>query len=77
MKKFLFSILVEFVLFWLVVFAPVLYANQDHIEKAPAIHIKNLRHQFPTVFEGEILSHAFEVYNNGPGNLVIQKIRHS
>ena len=46
-------------------------------EKAPVIHMDKTSHTFPSVFEGEDLSHAFTVYNKGTSDLRIERVAHS
>ena len=46
-------------------------------EKAPVIHMDKTSHTFPSVFEGEELSHAFTVYNKGTSDLRIERVAHS
>ena len=46
-------------------------------EDGPIIHIEQIRHTFPTVFEGENLSHTFTLSNRGRANLEIKKVTHS
>jgi hypothetical protein len=43
-------------------------------EYVPIIHIDKFNHTFPTVFEGEKLSHTFTVSNKGTTNLNIKKV---
>lgn len=40
----------------------------------PIIHIAETNHVFPTVFEGEKLSHTFKVFNKGTANLKIKSV---
>lgn len=46
-------------------------------ENSPLIHIDPIRHSFPTVYEGEELSHTFTVQNKGTADLEIKKVTHS
>ncbi|MBW1784127.1 MAG: hypothetical protein JRL30_25730 [Deltaproteobacteria bacterium] len=46
-------------------------------EAGPVIHIDEIAHTFPTVFEGENLSHTFTLYNQGTEDLHIRSVRHS
>ncbi len=40
----------------------------------PIIHIDETNHVFPTIFEGERLSHTFTVLNKGTANLNIKSV---
>ena len=43
----------------------------------PIIHFDQTNHIFPTVFEGEKLSHTFTVFNQGTANLDIKRVTSS
>jgi hypothetical protein len=43
----------------------------------PIIHVRQTSHIFPTVFEGEKLSHTFTVFNQGTANLDIKRVTSS
>ena len=45
-------------------------------ENVPIIHIDQITHTFPTVFEGEMLSHDFIVSNQGSVDLEIKEVTH-
>lgn len=40
----------------------------------PNIHITETNHTFPTVFEGEKLTHTFRVFNKGNADLNIKRV---
>jgi hypothetical protein len=40
----------------------------------PIIHVGESNHVFPTVFEGENLSHTFTIFNKGTANLNIKSV---
>ena len=44
--------------------------------EGPIIHIDPITHTFPAVFEGEALSHEFEVMNKGTADLEIMDVTH-
>ena len=46
-------------------------------ESGPIIHFDKTSHTFPSVFEGEELSHTFTVFNRGTADLDIKKVSHS
>lgn len=46
-------------------------------EEGPVIHIEQTAHTFPTVFEGENLTHTFALYNQGTDDLHIKSVSHS
>ena len=46
-------------------------------EGCPIIHVRQTSHTFPTVFEGEKLSHTFTVFNQGTANLDIKRVTSS
>ena len=55
----------------------LLCKNQAHPAQSadvPVIHVHESNHIFPTVFEGEILSHTFKVFNKGTANLNIKNV---
>ena len=59
----------------IIFFTPgLLYAGQP--ENAPLIHMDQTTHTFPTVFEGERLSHDFIVSNQGSADLEIEDVTH-
>ncbi len=43
----------------------------------PVILIDQTMHSFSAVFEGEELTHAFDVFNRGTADLNIRKVSHS
>ncbi len=45
--------------------------------KAPVIQIEKTSYTFPTVYEGEELSHTFTLFNRGTAALNIKKVTHS
>jgi hypothetical protein len=45
--------------------------------KSPLIYADKSMHAFPTVFEGEELSHHFTISNRGTADLEIKKVTHS
>ena len=45
-------------------------------ENVPIIHIDPITHTFPTVFEGEMLSHDFIFSNQGSVDLEIKEVTH-
>jgi hypothetical protein len=46
-------------------------------EHTPVIHLDQTTHTFPTVFEGEKLSHSFKLINRGTADLEILKVTHT
>ena len=63
------------VYFIIILFFPCfLHAGQP--ENAPVIHMDETAHTFPTVFEGERLSHDFIVSNQGSADLEIEEVTH-
>jgi hypothetical protein len=44
---------------------------------SPKIDVPQPKHSFAAVFEGEPLSHTFEVVNRGEAELIIKKVTHS
>jgi hypothetical protein len=46
-------------------------------EHTPVIHLDQTTHTFPTVFEGEKLSHSFKLSNRGTADLEILKVTHT
>lgn len=46
-------------------------------EEAPIIQIEETSYTFPTVYEGEELSHTFTLLNKGTATLNIKKVTHS
>ena len=46
-------------------------------EGGPIIHVRQISHTFPPVFEGEKLSHTFAVFNSGTVDLNIRKVSQS
>jgi hypothetical protein len=46
-------------------------------EHTPVIHLDQTTHTFPTVFEGENLSHSFKLINRGTADLEILKVTHT
>jgi hypothetical protein len=61
----------------LILFMILLIPGQIRVaiaENAPVIHIDPITHTFPTVFEGETLSHDFIVMNKGSADLVIKDV---
>jgi hypothetical protein len=46
-------------------------------EHTPVIHLDQTTHTFPTVFEGEDLSHSFKLINRGTADLEILKVTHT
>ena len=64
-----------FVFLIIIFFFPgLLYTGQP--ENAPLIHMDQTTHTFPTVFEGERLSHDFKVFNRGTADLEIADVTH-
>jgi hypothetical protein len=55
-------------------FPGLLYSGQP--VSAPVIHMDQTTHTFPTVFEGERLSHDFMVSNQGSADLEIEDVTH-
>lgn len=45
--------------------------------KTPVIHLDQTTHTFPTVFEGEQLSHSFKLINKGSADLEILDVTHT
>jgi hypothetical protein len=43
-------------------------------EHTPVIHLDQTTYTFPTVFEGEQLSHSFKLINRGTADLEILKV---
>jgi hypothetical protein len=52
----------------------LLAAQSEH---TPVIHFDQTTHTFPTVFEGQQLSHSFKLINRGTADLEILKVTHS
>ncbi|MGD8522892.1 MAG: hypothetical protein PVF56_17215 [Desulfobacterales bacterium] len=72
MRKYILKILVTF-------FFAILVINAQIMARAagnPIIHIDPVEHTFPTVFEGEALSHKFKVMNKGTADLEIKDVTH-
>ena len=46
-------------------------------ENTPVIHLDQTTHTFPTVFEGEQLSHSFKLINKGSADLEILDVKHT
>ena len=62
-----------FVFLIIILFFPcILYSGQS--VDAPVIHMDQTTHRFPTVFEGEKLSHDFIVSNRGSADLEIEDV---
>ena len=59
----------------IVLFGSRLFAEQS--EHLPVIHLDQTTHTFPTVFEGEQLSHSFKLINKGTADLEILKVTHT
>ena len=67
--------LVYFILLIIILFFPnFLHSGQP--ENAPVIHMDITTHTFPTVFEGEKLSHDFIISNQGSADLEIEDVTH-
>jgi hypothetical protein len=49
----------------------------DQVHGDPKMHVPQTKHSFGPVFEGEDLSHSFEVGNRGKSDLLIEKVTHS
>jgi hypothetical protein len=49
----------------------LLAAQSEH---TPVIHLDQTTYTFPTVFEGEQLSHSFKLINRGTADLEILKV---
>ena len=45
--------------------------------QTPVIHLDQTTHTFPTVFEGEQLSHSFKLINKGSADLEILDVSHT
>ena len=45
--------------------------------QTPVIHLDQTTHTFPTVFEGEQLSHSFKLINKGSADLEILDVTHT
>ena len=45
--------------------------------QTPVIHLDHTTHTFPTVFEGEQLSHSFKLINKGSADLEILDVTHT
>ena len=50
--------------------------NSVQAQDGPVIHIDPITYTFPTVFEGESLSHDFVVSNRGTADLEIKDVTH-
>ena len=59
----------------IVLFGSLLFAGQS--ENTPIIHPDQSEHTFPTVFEGEQLSHSFKFSNVGTVDLEILDVTHT
>jgi len=46
-------------------------------ENTPVIQLDQTTHTFPTVFEGELLSHSFKLINKGSADLQILDVTHT
>ncbi|MBL7202976.1 MAG: hypothetical protein ISS63_01420 [Desulfobacteraceae bacterium] len=71
-NQIIFAMVILFALFFLRYSEP-----SSAQEDGPIIHIEQIRYTFPTVFEGERLSHTFTILNRGTANLEIKKVTHS
>jgi hypothetical protein len=49
----------------------------DQVHGDPEIRVPQTKHSFGKAFEGEHLSHSFEVGNRGKSDLLIEKVTHS
>jgi len=56
-------------------FGSRLFAGQS--ENTPVIQLDQTTHAFPTVFEGEHLSHSFKLINRGTADLEILNVTHT
>lgn len=52
----------------------LLLANFMNAQNLPKIYSPNPTHDFGTILEGEIVTHNFEIINNGKAELEIQKV---
>jgi hypothetical protein len=56
-------------------FGSRLFAGQS--ENTPVIELDQTTYTFPTVFEGELLSHSFKLTNRGTADLEILNVTHT
>ena len=49
----------------------------EQSEHTPVIHLDQTTHTFPTVFEGQKVSHHFKLSNKGTAELVILDVTHT
>ena len=68
------SIRLIFLLIIVVSGSRLLAAQSEH---TPVIHLDQTTHTFPTVFEGEQLSHSFTLINRGTAHLEILDVTHT
>ncbi len=71
-KKFLKTFVLLFFLAITLLWRSQVYPAQSG--DGPIIHFDQKNHIFPTVFEGEKLSHTFTVFNQGTANLNIKRV---
>ncbi|MBW1702169.1 MAG: DUF1573 domain-containing protein [Deltaproteobacteria bacterium] len=71
LKSFLLLLFLSITLLWRSQVYPAQSGN------GPIIHFDQTNHIFPTVFEGEKLSHTFTVFNQGTANLDIKRVTSS
>ena len=61
------------VYFIIILFFPC-FLHSGRLKNVPVIHMNKTTHTFPTVFEGERLSHDFIVSNQGSADLEIKDV---
>jgi len=52
-------------------------AHASQSDKSPELYVPQTKHSFESAFEGEPLSHTFEIINRGESELIIKKVTHS
>lgn len=53
------------------------WASAECSHRGAEIWVEKARQSFAPVFEGETLSHSFEIVNRGTSDLVVKKVTHS
>lgn len=53
------------------------WADANQPQKSSEIYVPQTKHSFGAAFQGEPLSHTFEIVNRGESELIINKVTHS
>ena len=67
----------SFFLLLIILWCFISQADSVGAQGNPIIFLNETSHAFPTVFEGEKLSHTFTIFNKGKADLNIKKVTHT